>query len=71
MKTNRLFSYVISMQCRMKVKTEKLLGMFLKDLQQRGLEIPCMFSVSSGHEKMLRRFEEYVKDLLSKKLKQN
>ena len=42
-----------------------------KDLQQGGLEIPCMFSVLSEHEKMLHRFEEYVEDFLSKKWKHN
>ena len=40
---------------------------YSKDLQQWGLGIPCMFSVFSEHEKMLQRFEEQVKDLLSKK----
>ena len=37
------------------------------DLQQGEIEIVCVFSVSSEHEKMLRRFEEYVKNILSKK----
>ena len=36
---------------------------YSKDLQQGGLEIPSMFSVSSEHEKLLRRFEEYAKDI--------
>ena len=30
---------------------------YSKDLQQEGLEIPCMISVSSEREKMLNRFE--------------
>ena len=47
---------------------------YSKDVLQGGLEIPCMFSVSSEHEKMLHRFdlkfytdEGYVKVVLSKK----
>lgn len=32
-----------------------------------GVEIPCMFSVSSEHIKLLHRFEKYVIDVLSKK----
>ena len=45
---------------------------YSKDLQQGGgLEIPCKFFVSSEHKKMLHRFEEYDKDVLSKKWKQN
>ena len=41
---------------------------YSKDLQQGGgLEIPCKFFVSSEHKKMLHRFEEYDKDVLSKK----
>ena len=44
---------------------------YSKDLQQGGLEILCMFTVSSEHEKVLRRFEKYVKDALQKKWKQN
>ena len=37
------------------------------DIQKGELEIPYMFSVSSEHEKMLRRFKEYGKDVISKK----
>ena len=47
---------------------------YSKDLQQggeggetEGVEIPCMFSVSSEHIKLLHRFEKYVIDVLSKK----
>ena len=40
---------------------------YSKDLQQGSLEIPYTFSVSPEHERMLHRFEEYVKDVLSKK----
>ena len=34
---------------------------YSKDLLRGGLEVPCLFSVSSEHEKILHRFEEYVK----------
>ena len=40
---------------------------YSKDFQQGKLEIPCTFSASSGHEKMLHRFEEHIKDVLPKK----
>ena len=43
---------------------------YSKKLAAKGLEIPCMFSVLSEHEKMSHRFEEYVKGVLSKKRKQ-
>ena len=51
-------------QVQIKVNVKR---QFSRDSQQRGLEIPCTFSVSSEHEKMLHRFEEYFKDVLSKK----
>lgn len=35
--------------------------------EREGVEIPCMFSVSSEHIKLLHRFEKYVIDVLSKK----
>ena len=35
--------------------------------EREGVEIPCMFSVSSEHIKFLHRFEKYVIDVLSKK----
>ena len=53
---------------KMKVNVKRR---YSKELHQGGLEIPCMFSVSPEHEKMLHRFERYVKDVLSKKPKQN
>ena len=40
---------------------------YSKDFIQGRVEIAYMFSVSSDQEKILDRFEEHVKDILSKK----
>lgn len=40
---------------------------YSKDFIQGTVEIAYMFSVSFDQEKILDRFEEYVKDILSKK----
>lgn len=58
------------MHCEWKWRVEvKVNGkrQYSKDFIQGRVEIAYMFSVSSDQEKILDRFEEHVKDILSKK----
>ena len=54
--------FFIQYYCKVEMKVNGELR-YSKGVQQGGLETPCMFSVSSEHEKMLHMFEEYVKDV--------
>ena len=41
---------------------------FSKRLKQVDIKIPCLYFVLTKHKKMLRRFQDFVKDVLLKEL---